>query len=142
MYRHPPPPPLPQVRYIPTNDIMVLKINKSKMNGAKKMKEVELLKRLSHPNILQWVLLRFAGQWDSRGLDICVHVLTSAPLSCVVLLGIYSMVYWIAEFESLSFHVLPPSFPFLQSYRIPLKPHFPSIPAMWVPVFERGSSTL
>jgi len=41
-----------QVQHIPTDEIMVLKINK-RMNGAKKMKEVELLKRLSHPNILQ-----------------------------------------------------------------------------------------
>ena len=51
-----PPPPTSntpsQVRHIPTDEIMVLKINK-RMNGAKKMKEVELLKRLSHPNILQ-----------------------------------------------------------------------------------------
>ncbi|KAL5487189.1 hypothetical protein EMCRGX_G019763 [Ephydatia muelleri] len=44
-----------KVRYVPTGDIMVLKMNKSKMNGAKKLKEVELLKRLSHPNILHYV---------------------------------------------------------------------------------------
>ena len=44
-----------KVRYTPTGDTMVLKINKSKMNGAKKLKEVELLKRLSHPNILHYV---------------------------------------------------------------------------------------
>lgn len=42
----------PKVRHIATDEIMVLKINK-RMNGVRKRNEVELLKRLSHPNILQ-----------------------------------------------------------------------------------------
>ena len=41
-----------QVRHIPTDEVMVLKLNK-RMTGIKKMKEVELLKKLYHPNILQ-----------------------------------------------------------------------------------------
>ena len=41
-----------QVEHVPTNQVMVLKVNK-RLNGAKTMKEVELLKKLSHPNILQ-----------------------------------------------------------------------------------------
>ena len=44
----------PKVRHITTDEIMVLKINK-RMNGVRKRNEVELLKKLSHPNILQWV---------------------------------------------------------------------------------------
>ena len=34
---------------------MVLKVNRKRMNGLKKLKEVELLKKLSHQNILQYV---------------------------------------------------------------------------------------
>ena len=43
-----------KVSHIPTNQIMVLKINK-RTTGSMKMhlKEVELLKKLHHPNILQ-----------------------------------------------------------------------------------------
>ena len=48
----PPSNPSPKVRHIATDEIMVLKINK-RMNGVRKRNEVELLKRLSHPNILQ-----------------------------------------------------------------------------------------
>ena len=53
----PPSNPSPKVRHIATDEIMVLKINK-RMNGVRKRNEVELLKRLSHPNILQWVATR------------------------------------------------------------------------------------
>ena len=41
-----------QVRHIPTDEVMVLKLNK-RMTGIRKLKEVELLKKLYHPNILQ-----------------------------------------------------------------------------------------
>ena len=41
-----------QVRHIPTNQVMVLKVNK-RLTFTKTLKEVELLQRLSHPNILQ-----------------------------------------------------------------------------------------
>lgn len=46
--------PLYQVRHTPTGQVMVLKRNKRKTQSM--LKEVELLKRLHHPNILQWVL--------------------------------------------------------------------------------------
>lgn len=42
-----------KVRHKPTEEVMVLKLNK-KMTGIKKMKEVELLKKLYHPNILHY----------------------------------------------------------------------------------------
>lgn len=43
-----------KVEHVPTNQVMVLKVNK-RLNGAKTMKEVELLKKLSHPNILHYI---------------------------------------------------------------------------------------
>jgi serine/threonine protein kinase len=42
-----------QVCHIPTDQVMVLKLNK-RMTGMKKLKEVELLKKLHHPNILRY----------------------------------------------------------------------------------------
>ena len=41
-----------QVRHIPTNRIMVLKMNKN-ATSVKSLREVELLKQLHHPNTLQ-----------------------------------------------------------------------------------------
>ena len=38
-----------QVRHIPTDEVMLNK----RMTGFRKIKEVELLKKLYHPNILQ-----------------------------------------------------------------------------------------
>ena len=41
-----------QVRLRPTEEIMVLKLNK-RASSVKSLREVELLKQLRHPNVLQ-----------------------------------------------------------------------------------------
>lgn len=45
-----------QVRHLIMDQVMVLKQN-IKATGTKTLREVELLRKLSHPNIVQWVLL-------------------------------------------------------------------------------------
>lgn len=46
------PPLAVQVRFSPTGEIMVLKLNK-RASSVKSLREVELLKKLRHPNVLQ-----------------------------------------------------------------------------------------
>jgi protein kinase 1 len=42
-----------KVRHVPTDQIMVLKMNKNATNSLKSLREVELLKMLHHPHTLQ-----------------------------------------------------------------------------------------
>jgi serine/threonine protein kinase len=44
-----------KVRHVPTDQIMVLKMNKNATNSLKSLREVELLKMLHHPHTLQYV---------------------------------------------------------------------------------------